>query len=176
MYCEQCGEELTDGADYCGSCGIDLDTTLNRSDDKETSDDVSHTVEHNNSSKKWNPKYPITSVFVATLILWASLVSGRVSDMLLLGIPAILIIPRVRRYVVVIVNERFGVNLASRISKVVTFILYTLLTIVSVMLMIGGAVNDPQMSAWAGFLSILIAYVIAIIIVSVIRVSRKLRN
>lgn len=175
MYCEQCGEELTDGADYCGSCGIRLDTTLNQSDDKESSDDVSHTEEQDTSSEKWNPKYPITSVFVAILILRTGLVSGRVSDMLLLGIPAILIIPRVRQYVVILVNERFGVNLASRISKVVTGVLYTLLTITSVMLTIGEAINDPQGSVGTGVFMVLIAYIIAILMVSAVRISRKLR-
>ena len=176
MYCEQCGEELTDGADYCGSCGTSLDTTLNRSDDKVTSDDVSHTEEQETSSNKWNPKYPITSVFVAILILRTSLVSGRVSDMLLLGIPAILIIPRVRRYVVILVNERFGVNLASRISKVVIGVLYTLLTIIAVMSTIGEGINDPQGSVGISVLMILIAYVIAIVMVSAVRMNRKLRG
>jgi len=75
--------------------------------------------------------------------------------MLPLGIPAILIIPRVRRYVVILVNERFGVNLASRISKVVTSVLYTLLTLIAVMSTIGEGINDPQGSVGISVLMIL---------------------
>lgn len=106
MYCQSCGEEVGESAEFCPACGEPIGPEP-ETEGQETGD-----------SDRWEPHRPVLSVFVSLVLLWAAVVwalytHGRVSDFVILAVPGVLAMPWVRQRAVSWVRERFGVNLAS---------------------------------------------------------------
>lgn len=138
-------------------------------------------IESEERVREWNPRIPITSAFVAVMLLWTAFHYGRFSDFLIFGVPAVLIIPRVRRRIVPWVRERFNVDLSAKGSVVAVAGIYAILFLMSAASMIGSVGSDPTIGGsptrqvTIGLVSILIAFGIAAVTVTAVRVNRKLR-
>ena len=129
-------------------------------------------------TKTWDPRYPILSVFTAVMLIWGGFFSlgqsgSPIFDFALFTSLAVLIIPRVRRAVVKTVRVKTQWDVTGRISMIVIGGVYSLLVAAVALLMIGEAANDPEASAGAGVMMIVIAFVIALGIVYSIRVYRR---
>jgi hypothetical protein len=122
--------------------------------------------------EEWNPRFPILSVFAALLIArsaFFSLANANPADGAILLILAILIVPRVRRYVGDVIESAIGLNIRTRVFQIIAGLVYSVLIAASGLLLIGEAVNDPTMSAGTGALSIPIFFVMAVVIVYLVR-------
>jgi hypothetical protein len=125
---------------------------------------------------KWDPRFPIFSVFAALLIARTGFYSlgtaGNPVDGVILLVLAVLVVPRVRKRVDSVFESATGWSLRSTLFQVVAGLVYVLLVGVSALLLIGQAVRDPTMSAAAGLVSVVVPLVLAIVIVLAIRLVR----
>ena len=122
--------------------------------------------------EEWNPRFPIFSVFAALLIArsaFFSLANANIADGAVLLIPAVLIVPRVRRYVGDGIESVTGWDIRTGLFQVITGVIYLVLIAASGLLLIGGAANDPAVSVGVGALSIPLFFVIAAVIVYLVR-------
>lgn len=176
MYCKHCGGEISEESDFCRHCGESLTTTENNTDNNTNTNDQAD--EYNNSE----PKFPITSVFVSILLLWVAIDVANLESVIIFAIPGIIIIPRIRRYVRRKTNEQYGVDLTSSKTKATVAVVYAILIVMAVALVIGSTNNSPSISGTAtrqltvSILTIGTMYFIAVVIVTSIRVNRKLQN
>lgn len=176
MYCPSCGEEIPDDSEFCQHCG----EHLSRSEKgPESTPDTDVTTD---STNQWNPAFPITSVFVAILFAWVTLDLSTPSGVFMFGLPGILVIPRVRRYVIRWVNERYDRDLTTGRIKGVGMVAYAILMFLALAFVIGSTANEPTVGGsptrqvTVGILTIGIMFGIAAAIVTAIRMNRKLRN
>lgn len=132
--------------------------------------------EAHSDGEAWNPRFPILSVFAALLIARSGFFSlttaGKPIEGFVLLLLAILIVPRVRKGVDGVVKSVTGLSLRSKLFQIVTGLVYALLVGVSVLLLIGEAVRDPTMSAGTGLVSVVVPFVLAVVIVFVLRLVR----
>jgi hypothetical protein len=132
--------------------------------------------EAHSDGEVWNPRFPILSVFAALLIARSGFFSlttaGNPVEGFVLLLLAILIVPRIRKGVDGVVKSATGLSLRSKLFQIVTGLVYALLVAVSVLLLIGEAVRDPTMSAATGLVSVVVPFVLAVVIVSVLRLVR----
>ncbi len=189
MYCQDCGTEIShQGAIYCPECGAEIQSLNEHADSKEEENNSRpfQTPSENESSPdnpteeagEWDPKMPISSVFISILFLWISIEYGAIS-LIIFGIPGFLIIPRVRRHVVPWVNDKLGIDLTTRTSMVATGVTYSLGGILAFMLGLGSTGNNIAGASsrvgftygvWFATLGIMI--VMAFGLVFLIRLSR----
>jgi len=187
MYCPSCGEEIPDDSEFCRHCGESLSPSVNQdpSNAGDIATDPSETLEPEEAESdpnQWNPKYPIISVFASIMLLWTALEYEGVSNILIFGVPAVLIIPRVRRNVVSWVQEQFNEDPTSKGAIIAIGAIYAILMGMATLLIIGSTANDPTVSGspaeqlTVGLLTIGIMFVIAVAIVTAMRVNRKLQG
>lgn len=175
-YCLECGNEIAADSEFCRHCGESLIDSTN-SQETATKPDQS-----DDSTEERTPKLPITSVFVSILFLWVTMDLSTGSAVLIFGLPGILVIPRIRRYVVRWVDERYELDLTSKRVIGVVAVVYVILSVMALALVIGSTANSPAVTGSptrqlaVGLLTIGIMYIIAIGIVILIRANRKLRN
>lgn len=176
MYCPNCGTEVDDDAAYCRHCGVALNDSM---DDPDTATDSDGP---DDSADRWNPKSPITSVFASIILLWTALHYGRISALLIFGVPAILVIPRVRRRIVPWIREQFNEDPTSTGAMVAVGGLYAILLLMAAASVIGSTANNPNIGGsptrqvTIGLLTIAIMFAIAVVIVTAIRINRKLQG
>lgn len=176
MYCKHCGGEISEGSEFCRHCGESLTNTGSTTDNKTNADDQV------NKYYDWEPKFPITSVFVSILLLWVTIDVSNLGSIFIFGIPGIIITPRIRRYIRHRTNERYEIDLTTTPIITAVAVVYAILTFMAVALVIGSTYNSPSISGTAmrqlivSILTIGIMYIMSIIIITSIRVNRKLQN
>jgi hypothetical protein len=191
--CKQCGTRLegnklklnvTEGSDDLKGVRLTLDNCqaiakARREGDTEKIQRLISDLEENEKSG-WNPVFPISSVFISILLIWSAIEYANLS-LVFFGIPGILVIPRVRRYIVPWIGEKTNLNLTGSGAITIFGICYAVLSFMGVFAVIGSTANDPTITGsptdqlTIGILTIGIMFVFAVLIVAAIRVSRKLR-
>jgi hypothetical protein len=133
-------------------------------------------------SKEWSPNFPILSVFVSIMVLRLATVFANSSSnpvgVLITFVLGILIIPRVRKQVDNSVQSLTGWSLKNRLIQAVIGLIYLMLAIASIMLLIVQPLGQPGMpggigSLFVGVLTVILAFIGAVIIVYTIRFVRK---
>jgi ribosomal protein S27AE len=158
QYCPSCGKGVSEEAGYCPNCG----TALMESEGVQESE--------NEDYSELSPRFPILSVFSSLMILRTSFVlldspSGMVGFLIFAGF-AISIIPRVRLRIYKTMLVRYGIDLKNRIWFIIMILLYSILTFISSLLILGeGGV--------IGFFSIAFAFIFAIVLVFSSRMISK---
>lgn len=176
MYCPNCGTEVNQEAAYCRNCGENL------SDTSAASVKSTRAPESSDSTDSWNPKLPITSVFTSILFLWTSIEYGNILVLFMFAVPGILIIPRVRRYVISWVRDNSDKDPTTKGAMIAVGGVYAVLSLMAMALVIGSTGNDPSIAGpptrqvTIALLTIAIMYGLAVGIVTAIRVNRKLRS
>jgi hypothetical protein len=198
-YCRHCGSEIETSStqregekdiEQTGPEGFIESSETKRQGKHQTGEDredqdrasKSEDVTDPGKSVTWSPSLPITSVFAAILLLWSALEYANVSSLIIFGIPGVLIIPRIRRETNSWIREEFEFDPTDQGVQIVVALLYGFLMLMGVASVIGTAGNDPSVGGSAvrqltvGILTLGIMYVLAIGVVTAIRVNRKLQS
>lgn len=171
MYCQSCGKEVGDHAEFCRACGESLPNSM----------DTSHRAFTADETHQWNPKLPITSVFASIIFLWSAVEYANIGSLLIFGLPGVLIIPRIRRYIAQWVRDEFNKDLTNTGVIVVVGGILALLLVMAIMSVIGSTANDPTIGGpptrqlTVGLLTIALMFGFAVAIVIGVRVNRKLQ-
>jgi hypothetical protein len=169
MYCQHCGAEVDDNAQFCRNCGQEL---------QEQESTSNKTIEESEQTE-WDPKAPIISASISVLLLWTAIAYRSTISFVMFGIPAILIIPRIRRPVIKWTRETLNEDPTSKWAVITISAFYVIAAIAAAMGMLGYVGNnEPTLSdgevfiVW--FLMLGIVFVIGAVSIGVVRLGRKI--
>lgn len=117
----------------------------------------------------------IASVFVAVVLLWGTIYVTRPLDKLLLAVPGVLILPPIRRQVVLGIEAEYDREIPA-VVRGVAVVGYGILTVSSILLM-GGTAAEANGSMWGAVESwgVMVAFA-AFIAVLVVNLGQSLRE
>lgn len=187
VWCPECEDHYEEEPNFCQECGFEFKTTVSDSSvhterngepDDAVDDETDPTRESRTDieadftkdqpaeeAESEKEQYPLLSYFAAVMLFWgganALSVHGRVGEFMFFIILGVLVIPEVRRFVVSGAQDSIEVDLTGQTIRAVVGGVYVLMVGAVAMIMVGGAANDPEMSAGAGVGALLIAGSIA---------------
>lgn len=173
-YCSKCGLEIKDSENYCPECGSEIDYDREKRRPQGTDEDTVSVHEDENQSEYQS--YPVLSVFAAVMLIWTGIwaynsPASSIWEAAFFVVAGLLVTPRSRRESVLEICDILGRDITEvpvvwPLLRASVAAIYIFLVFAAALLMIGEAANDPEMSAWAGVGSIIIAFIIAVVLVA----------